>query len=420
MTQQEFLIYTKIYPNRVNVWYSDTAPYTIQGISIPVLTPSPNSADIRGYLQQATQVTIPLTSGGSTTLDIQSSNYVSVSTPSTSTGITEYFFFTTVQRTIPVPTSPSIALGNILLSPGIIGAEFQGSPYNLSAGIIQNARTSEYIMLSDRYKISELSGSDGYTGPLNIVQLLTGSAVKADVQDSNYTDSGWIKGRYDGTSTNIDDFAVEPAVNGRIFQASIYPKGAATDQIKFQITSSQVLYTDYFYSGIGDRPGFNILESGFRVTGSNGIPSPTGIGNIPSYIYSQGDTYSNFLFYIKPYQYLGYAPNPLNPGDIVTVVTGGSGTLLQTTDLMSVIGVGQLFDHQGKVYYSVQVKRGYGNTTLTQFDSRNNLEVKKVVPVKLYELKGNKLQGLPEAKVVVKETGDILLIDKFGFVTGYV
>ncbi len=80
MTQQEFLLYTKLYPNRVNVWYSDTAPFIIQGISIPVLTPSPNSVNISGYLQQAKQITIPLTSGGSTTVNIQSGNYVSVNT----------------------------------------------------------------------------------------------------------------------------------------------------------------------------------------------------------------------------------------------------------------------------------------------------------------------------------------------------
>jgi hypothetical protein len=268
-------------------------------------------------------------------------------------------------------------------------------------------------MLSDRYKISETSGSNGYTGPLNIVQLLTGSAVKADVQDSNYNDTGWVKARYEGTSTSIKDYLVESAVNGKIFQASIYPQGTATDQIKFQITSSQVLYSDYFYSGTGDKPGYNVIESGFRVTGSNNIPVPT--AGIPANTYSQGDTYNDFLFYIKPYEYLGYSPNPLNPGDIITVETGAS----TTTDLMSVQAVGQLFTSEGKVYYSVLVKRGYGNTGLATFSAASDLEVKKVTPVKLYELKGNKVQGLPQSKVVVKETGDILLIDEFGFVTGY-
>jgi len=413
MTQQEFLLYTKLYPNRVNVWYSDTAPFIIQGISIPVLTPSPNSVDISGYLQQAKQITIPLTSGGSTTVNIQSGNYISVNTPSTSTGVTEYFFFTTTPTTIARPVPQNISLGIVLISPGVIGVEFQGSPYNLSAGIIQEARASEYIMLSDRYKTSELSGSNGYTGPLNIVQLLTGSAAKASVQDSNYSNLGWIKGRYDGTSTNINDYFVEPAVNGRIFQASIYPAGAAADQIRFQITSSQVVYTDYFYSGTGDRPGFNVLESGFRVTGSLGIPHPS-TQPPNTYVGYKGN---NFLFYIKPYSALGYSPNPFNPGDVITVILQSSPPT--TTDLMQVETVGQIITPTGPLY-SLLVKRGYANTGIADFKANLDLEVKKVTPVKLYELKGNRLQGLPAAKVVVKETGDILLVDTLGFVAGYV
>lgn len=414
MTQQEFLIYTQIYPNRINVWYSNTAPYVISGISIPALTPSPGSVNIQGYLEQVQEITIPLVSGGTVILDIQTRNLITVNTPSTSTGITQYFFFTSLPVTIPGQTTQSIPTGTILISPGIIGTEFQASPYSSANGNIENARTSDYVMLSDRYKIPETSGSNGYTGPLNIVELLNGSASKADIQDSNYTNTGWIRGRYDGTPTNIDDFSVEPAVNGRIFQASIYPAGAATDQIKFQMSSSQVLYSDYFYSGTGDKPGYNIVESGFRVTGSNNIP-------FNSNTYPGGNVHNDYVLYIKPYINLGYSPNPVNPGDIITVVTGGTSTTIQTTDLMSVQAVGQLFDHQGKVYYSVIVKRGYGNTGGDQtFPANNNLEVKKVIPVKLYELKANKLQGLPEAKVVVRETGEILLIDKFGFVTGYV
>jgi hypothetical protein len=120
MTQQEFFLYTELYPNRVNVWYSNTSPYTINGISIPVLTPSPGSVDLRGYLQQVTEITIPLVSGGSVTLDVQTSNFKSISTPSTATGVTEYYIYTTLPVTIPGQGTQSISNGIILISPGII------------------------------------------------------------------------------------------------------------------------------------------------------------------------------------------------------------------------------------------------------------------------------------------------------------
>ena len=70
MTQQEFIAYVQLYPTQINVRYTETSPYTIQSLSVPVLDSSGNN--LREYLQQVQQITIPLSTGGNVTLSILS------------------------------------------------------------------------------------------------------------------------------------------------------------------------------------------------------------------------------------------------------------------------------------------------------------------------------------------------------------
>jgi hypothetical protein len=44
------------------------------------------------------------------------------------------------------------------------------------------------------------------------------------VQDSLYSDTGWINGRYEGTSTNNITYAsIDPAILGSSIQGTYYP-----------------------------------------------------------------------------------------------------------------------------------------------------------------------------------------------------
>jgi len=42
--------------------------------------------------------------------------------------------------------------------------------------------------------------------PTNFGLLYSGSAAKASIQDSNYTQAGWSNGRYNGSSNSSIDF----------------------------------------------------------------------------------------------------------------------------------------------------------------------------------------------------------------------
>lgn len=375
MTQAEFLAYCNLYPSQVNVWYTDTAPYTIQGLSVPTL--DLNLTDNTPFLTQVERVTLPLPDGSTVTLDI---TQISVSAVNTvGGGSVSFFFLLTSPSVISGITSSNVAAGNLIFSPSINGVEFAASPYNTIAGVVQSSRVSNYIMQSDRYTTG-IPGNPSYTGPTNITQLLSYSASKADVQDSIYSDTGWVNGRYNGTETNIYDIFTTPAVNGRVFEASVYPASASISQIRFQQTQSQVVYADYFYTGVGDVPGFSKTATSFST--------------IAAY------TEYNTVISVSPTFSVNFI-NPFEVGDLISF--GGN------TEVCRVSAISKL----NSTTLNLQIIRGvYGNPqTIGNTDIVN-----KITQVQVYELSGNRLQGVPKGRILVKETGDILELDPLGFV----
>lgn len=374
MTQAEFLAYCKLYPSQVNVWYDSTSPYTIQGLSVPTLDLNLN--DNTPFLTQVERVTIPLPNGSTITLDITQISVITVTI--TGGGTVSFFFLLTAPSQTSGITSSNVAAGNISFSPSINGTIFNASPYNAIGGTIQANRSSNYIMESDRLTVG-IAGNPGYTGPTNITQLLSYSASKADIQDSLYSDTGWTNGRYNGTETNIYDNLVIPAVNGRIFEASVFPVSASINQIRFQQSGSQVVYKDYFYTGTGDVPGFNETVTGFIANAS----------------YGEGDT----VVFVETSPYI--TKNPFETGDLISF---GSNSEICRVEIVAKLNSSTLTLIITRGVYGAPQGITIGNA------------VTKIEQVQIYELSGNKLQGVPKGRVLVKETGEILTLDSLGFV----
>jgi hypothetical protein len=377
MTQAEFLAYCKIYPSQINVWYTDTTPYMIQGMSIPVL--DLNLADNTPFLTQVERVTIPLTSGGTITLDITQISTVSVNTVGQGTVL--FFFLLTTPSVISGVTTSSTLVGNVSFSPAVNGVLFTASPYNTIGGVVQSNRSSEYIMESDR-STTGILGNPSYTGPTNITQLLSYSASKADVQDSVYNDTGWVNGRYAGTKTNIFDISVNPAVNGRIFEASVFPSSTNPNQIRFQQSGSQVIYKDYFYTGVGEIPGFNSEGTNFFPTQNFNEFTTVVTVSLVSYI--------SFI-------------NPFEVGDLISFGAND--------EICRIQQIGRINTNTLSLILTRGVYQDPDPIALTD-------EVKKVTQVQIYEVGGNRLQGVPRGLVLVKETGQVLRLDSLGYVVG--
>lgn len=102
-----------------------------------------------------------------------------------------YAEFKIIADSIDTPTEPPISI-----SPENI--EFVNSDYNAVFG---NATTPRYSSI-----FQDVDYSTGNITPTNINVLTNGTAVKAPVQDSNYSQTAWTRGRYVGSRGSSLDF----------------------------------------------------------------------------------------------------------------------------------------------------------------------------------------------------------------------
>ena len=98
------------------------------------------------------------------------------------------------QSTLQPPQIFSPTLINI--NPSIV--QFNWSDYNAVFGNVDISQFSQTFM--------QVNYNTGTITPTNFGLLYSGSAVKASIQDSNYTQRGWSNGRYNGSSNSSIDF----------------------------------------------------------------------------------------------------------------------------------------------------------------------------------------------------------------------
>jgi hypothetical protein len=243
MTQTEFIYYAsaKIEPGkgRIYIWYTETIPYTIQGLAVPV--EDVNGISVLAYLQQVREITLPVAGDGAKILKITDQSL------QRGNGI-DFYFFLVEEQVILVTTPPVVANGAVVFSPGFLGLTFIGSDYNVLAGSIEKQQQSSYIFQSDRAALSTL-GVSSSLGPLNLKALQAGTALKAYVQDSNYDDSGWIRARYEGSKTSKDNYGdLEPTIQGTAFQASYFSPSISGSTIASQ-SKADMVFKEYLYTG---------------------------------------------------------------------------------------------------------------------------------------------------------------------------
>lgn len=394
MTQQEFIAYVQLYPTQVNVRYTETSPYTILNLSVPVLDSSGNN--LREYLQQVQQITIPLSTGGNVTLSILSKSESLTTTPA---GLqVGYFIFDVQQVVMPVPSAPIISQGLVALSPFIKSLAFNSSPYNVLQGFLDKPRTSEFIMKCDRYKTAGISGSANYTGPLNINQLLIGSASKAEVQDSYYSSTGWTNSRYEGSKTDRTAYKVEAAANGLSFKGALFSSNTPNTQVRSQQSSSAITYTDFFYTGPEEDPTFVTVPTSWYV--QTAVP------------YTETQVLFSWASTVT-------IPTLIPVGTIIKLplpnITGNSIDVEQCKVLA--ITPASL-NSAGQITYTYTLQRGI--IYRAQSNTTPGGSVKIVPRREVYELNGNRLTGVTTKKVLVKETGEILYLDAANRIIGSV
>lgn len=376
LTQAEFLtVVDATAPDSVNIWYSDTTPLTVFGLTVPVVDNTGLSTI--ELLQSAQQINLTI-NGYNYTFNILDRAERTVQFAGQNT--TYYLFNIQDQIIDSLADDTAILPGQVLfVIPGFQNTNFFGGDYDALINNVENSRQSSNIMTSDRYKIT---GGPGSLNPLNIDELRNLTAERADVQDSNYSTTGWINGRYEGTSTDSTTFGgIDSAITGKSFEGSFYPSGIPTSSINQQISSSAVIFTEYLSTSQEDLPTTASIEyTRYKTVASSIAASDTQIQV----------TISNFPALLD-----------ISIGDIIVI-----------HDSSEYMRVDNIQPFLSNLMLTV-TRRWNGSPTGTY--NIGNLDIKKIKNLtKIYQLQGNKVQGIQKGQLVIRESQEILPIDRLG------
>jgi hypothetical protein len=237
--------------------------------SIDGVTSQNGDTSIQTVLEQVE--TIQFSYGGTSNtvsdyiLDINTTAYYAATFPFFYFSIDPIYIPDIFDASIVGVDSPAAVLEDITFTPFLADIDFGFSDSNPLFSNASEQRESRIVMESDRF--------DSTTLPSNIDAILSGTADKANVQDSLYYDTGWSRARYKGSKTTPSDNAgIEPALSGRSFIGESFSNDTTTDYI---CQSDNRLQQEFFHDGKTQLPKFSIS------TGPPEVPASGAAGDPP-------------------------------------------------------------------------------------------------------------------------------------------
>ena len=276
-----------------------------------------------------------------------------------------------------------------------------------------SSQTDLYVKLRQTVQIDTLGGTldsvkigtffgelDRYFNLAAVRGVQEPYAQKATIQDSNYTDTGLINARYNGTKTSEGDFSgISPAIAGMEVEVALYPFSGLTTELD-KICSSSLADRNIetvLFDGTGTQP-----IVGEKLVGS--IINPDVLTNsvndnsfrldiAKGAVVSVGDI---LVIEQEKVQILNIntatkQPNPLTPG---------------STDIRTYI----LYDN----YLKLTILRGYDGTIVAAHS--DGTQVRRVGGSRLYTTAGSRIKPIGRHLVWLKETNSIISTNDKGFV----
>jgi hypothetical protein len=356
LTQQEFLNIADLYPGEVNIWCTESDPVQVLGVTIPFRDNESNN--VESTLEQVQTITLPVDNDTNSTVEL-----LIISRVIRGIAPSRYYFFIVQNREITPYISPTdneqIQDGRVLLLPNLRGGSFYVSEYNVTLNTAQNNRVSDYI-------------------------LQRTSNTFAAVQDSLYSDTGWINARYEGSNTNSQTYSsIDSAILGSSFQGTYYPIQTPDVEIN-NIDVSERSYLEYFHTSTKTYPSYSIETPPlFSFAQTSASPSA-------SFLIVNPDQA------IKPFK-------QYQPGDLLKLETG-----------TEVLKVNEMYRINTQNQYALNVTRGWGDT-VRQVISVDDYFF-KINSIRIFELEGNKPSPVKQGKIRIKDTGYIVYTDLLGYV----
>ena len=266
---------------------------------------------------------------------------------------------------------------SVYFFPTITNINFSLNDYNPLIGNSVKNRPSKDKQVADRDNLD--------VNPVNIQPLLSQSAPPAQIPDSNYSITGLVNSRYEGTKTDAEKFGgVSPSFTGRTFTGEIFSNVVTDSKISSSLEQDRV-YKELFHSGEEELPGFKIVSSSFNLKGAS-------------------DKTGTFLAEAIPVISSG---SLINAGDILFI----SGSAL-TQEFMRV----KRIDTKRNRFFVERAYLSDRNINSTNISHDDGLHISLVQPTKLFEFGSGttKVELVENAKVLVKESRLILETDKYG------
>lgn len=360
LTQQEFLDIVQVVDpdgQQVHIWY-DSSTSQIKGVTIPTVF---NGQNVLGYLQQVEKLIVPVNNTETVILEVLTKFFINP----------KYYFITVEPYNISGIANNIININSFLIFlPDILGLVFINGDYNAIFNNIQDSRQSEYIKQST-------------------------SQVLAFVQDSLYYDTGWVRGRYEGTKTTVQDFStISPILEGGEFEGSYFPR-TLTNEYIFNLPNNEKIFNNYFFSGDRPIPEYTLITTDIKR-----------VSNFPI-----NTTSDSFIV-------TGSLTNEtaIRVGDLLRL--GSGSTEIPSQEILKVTSVENLTN----ITQEITVTRKWNQTPeVTQQDSGElgdpeRGKVYKIDPIRIFNLNRNIVEIPSQGKIQVKSNQNILDIDELGFV----
>ena len=272
-------------------------------------------------------------------------------------------------------------------------------------------------------KVFKVSSTKNGSTVSNLTNIINDYAVRAEIQEYNYTSAGLKHSRYDGTKTHKGEFGTEPALSlvefqGAIYDATatVYPTASAFDTTTAQdnfICSQSVEDREYksYYFARNLKPGIGSnTKAGFTF---KNLPE---VSTVQLALTTRTDqTFDSSATTLE------ISSSNAEVGDTLVVVPFlSSSNNSNKVEYLEIESVSLDTPISGVTTYTVRrnIFDYLDENNSTAWSGAGTSErIYKLVPDSIYELEGSRLVRVADKKLFVKETGEIFFINNNGEVT---
>jgi len=235
-------------------------------------------------------------------------------------------------------------------------------------------------------------------------------APRALVQDSNYTTSGHINARYNGTKTTEDDYSgIEPFLAATPIVGTTYRVDEDNNFICSQSLDDREL-EQFLFLGTGTTPTIAASNLGI-ITSNNQVTSTS--GSVANVIVDEHDQSFNMTVNIG----VNNKMVKIKPGTVLLLTDPNNGN----TEVVQVLNNLHVTNANAPYYTSLttvelQVQRRFDGATTTHSFPHNTV-VEAFTDTRMFKLQGNRLVAVNEKKIWIKDNRTILKTNNSGYVT---